>query len=95
MAADAATAEPAPADAEPEPAPPLTLEATVPAELASRLGRHPALAALRSGRGRGGAEERIWFDTAEGRLGAAGLAPASDLDLDDEDSDEETSRGVT
>lgn len=74
MAADAATAEPAPADAEPEPAPPLTLEATVPAELASRLGRHPALAALRSGRGRGGAEERIWFDTAEGRLGAAGLA---------------------
>lgn len=74
MAPGAATTEPAADEAGPEPAPPLTLEAAVPPDLAPRLARHPALVALRSGRGRGAAEERIWLDTAEGRLAAEGLA---------------------
>jgi len=53
--------------------PALTLEAALPPDLAPRLARHPVFAALRTGRSRGAAEERIWHDTADGALAAAGL----------------------
>lgn len=74
MASDAAQDEAASAEAAPEPAPTLTLEAAVPPALAPRLARHEALATLRSGRGRGGAEARVWLDTADGTLAGDGLA---------------------
>ncbi|MEO3472094.1 CHAD domain-containing protein [Roseomonas sp. CAU 1739] len=53
---------------------PLTLEFELPAEAAGRLGRLPAVAALRQGRARGAAVSLMWFDTVDGRLAAAGLA---------------------
>jgi triphosphatase len=54
----------------------LVLEFTVePASLASRVLRHPAIAAARGGRrARGGADEVIWLDDAAGTLADAGLA---------------------
>lgn len=81
---------PAPeADAEPAlpPAAPMAaavaegvrLDFELPAEAAGRLGRLPAVVALRSGRARGATTSTMWFDTADGRLAAAGLvveAPA-------------------
>jgi triphosphatase len=77
---DAETVEP-PAEQPPpaEAPPPVTLEFELPAEAAGRLGRLPAVAALRSGRARGSALSLMWFDTADGRLAEAGLvveAPA-------------------
>lgn len=72
------------APAEPEPAPPpsadtITLEFDLPPEAAPRMGRLPALAPWRLGRSRGAVADRVWLDTADGRLAAAGLvveAPA-------------------
>ncbi len=40
---------------------------------ARRLARHPALASRREGRARGGAEDIIWLDSADGLLAARGL----------------------
>lgn len=70
MTTDAGAAAPVPEAPEPT----ITLEALVPPDLAPALPRHPAFAAHRSGRARGGAEDRIWLDTADGALAADGLA---------------------
>lgn len=51
----------------------VTLDFELPAEAAGRLGRLPAIAALRSGRARGATTSTMWFDTADGRLAAEGL----------------------
>ncbi len=71
-----AEADPAPAEPAPSPAPaatePVTLDFDMPAEAAARLGRLPAIAALRHGRARGSAASIMWFDTADGRLAAEG-----------------------
>ena len=76
-------AEPASMPAVPAPeadaAAPVTLDFELPAEAAGRLGRLPAIAALRQGRARSAAVSLMWFDTADGQLAAAGLvveAPA-------------------
>jgi hypothetical protein len=56
------------------PATTISLELELPPDAAGRLTRHKAIAAARSGRGRGAGEELIYLDTADGRLAAAGLA---------------------
>lgn len=70
---EAQAAEPPPAPLPEAPGPqPVTLEFEMPAEAAARLGRVPAVVALRSGRSRGTAVSIMWYDTADGRLAAAG-----------------------
>lgn len=59
------------------PAPPadqITLEFELPHDAAPRIGRLAVLAPWRNGRARGAAADRLWLDTADGRLAAAGLA---------------------
>ena len=55
-------------------APGLVLEFALDPAVAARLTRHPAIVAMRAGRGRSAAEELIWLDTLEGALAAEGLA---------------------
>ncbi|MBP0466485.1 CHAD domain-containing protein [Roseomonas sp. PWR1] len=62
---------PPPADAEPPPS--VALEFELPAEAAARLPRLPALRPHRLGRARGGTADRVWLDSADGRLAAQGL----------------------
>ncbi|WP_149540972.1 CYTH and CHAD domain-containing protein [Siccirubricoccus phaeus] len=68
----AEAAAPLPAEAPAEPG--LALEFTLEPEVAQRLSRHPAIAAHRTGRSRGAAEELIWLDSAKGALAEEGLA---------------------
>lgn len=75
----ALAAAPEPDLAAPPPAETVSLDFELPHDAAARLGRLPALARWRSGRTRGAPADRIWLDTADGRLAAAGLmveAPA-------------------
>jgi CHAD domain-containing protein len=75
---------PAPPSPPAEPVTAVTLDFELTPEAAGRLGRLPAIAALRSGRARGTAISTMWFDTADGRLAAAGQvveAPARGLRL--------------
>jgi len=61
--------------ATPHPETPLiALEFDLEPAAATRLARHPAIAAARAGRTRTMAEELIWLDTAGGHLAAEGLA---------------------
>ena len=70
-----AEAEHAPAPAEEQPRQPeARLDFALTPEAAARLVRAPAIAAHRAGRARSTAVEVLWFDTAEGRLAAQGLA---------------------
>lgn len=65
----------APTEAPPPEPPALVLDFALDPEAATRLSRHPALAAARAGRrSRAVPEEFIWLDTPEGRLAAEGLA---------------------
>ncbi|MBW6398171.1 CHAD domain-containing protein [Roseomonas sp. HJA6] len=52
---------------------PVSLEFDLPPDAAGRLGRLPAIAALRQGRARGAAAAIMWYDSADGRLAAEGL----------------------
>jgi CHAD domain-containing protein len=71
--AEAAPAASSPEPAAEAPAPDLvTLDFELPPDAASRLGRLPVITALRTGRARGVAVSIMWFDTADGRLAAAG-----------------------
>lgn len=58
----------------PAPTVSLTLEATLPPEVAARLTRLPAIAQRRVGRSRGASENLLWLDTPTGTLAAEGLA---------------------
>ena len=63
----------APAEGPASPGDAIGIDFDLPLEAAARLARLPALAAWRSGSARSSKADRIWFDTADGRLAAAGL----------------------